>query len=332
MSGTFLVIFTVFWSGFVMTFDVVIVHNLVKQAESAHYQFVTGAVIHSEVRIHHSSKGGTSYVPVIQYRYEVAGQAFTGARLRYNSNLSSSQAAARSTVDEHPAGSTIQVFYNPENPQDSLLFTGIEGADFMMILFLTPFNAVMLGLLIWIYGWLRERLFHPAAGGLKIITDGMYTRVRLPQYGAVIWWLGTTGGLGFAAIFVVGFGTQMKPSLPVILTTIVAVYLAGLGVFLWQWLKIRSGIDDLVINEARRSLELPETFGRTERVTVNIADIASLTVEQIEHRGNKGGVSYTYAPTLRLRGNESGGCKLADWSDKLKADDFAEWLRKKLGL
>ncbi len=332
MNATFLTIFTVFWSSLVLTFDGFIIHNLFKQIESSHYQFVTGTVTHSEVRVHHGSKGGTSYVPVIQYRYEVAGQAFTGARLRYNSISFSSQAAARRMVDEHHASSTVQVFYNPENPEDSLLFTGIEGSDFMMILFLTPFNAVMLGLLIWIYGWLRERVFHPAAGGMKIITDGMYTRVRLPQYGAVIWWLGTTGGLGFAAIFVVGLSTQMRPSIAVILATIAVVYLAGVGVFLWQWMKIRSGIDDLVINEGTRSLDLPETFGRTERVTVNIADIESLTVDQIEHRSNKGGISYTYAPTLRMRGNESAGSKLADWSDKLKADDFAEWLRKKLGL
>jgi len=332
MSGAFLIIFTVFWSSLVLVFDGFMAHSLFKQVESSHYQFVTGTVIHSEVRIHHGSKGGTSYEPVIQYRYEVTGQAFTGARLRYNSVSSSSQFSAQSKVDEHPPGSSLQVFYNPENPRDSLLFPGIEGADFMLILFLTPFNAVMVGLWIWICGWLRERLFRPAAGGMKIITDGMSTRVRLPQYGAVVWWLGATGGLGFAAIFVVGFGTQMKPSLSVILTTIAVVYLAGMGVFLWQWLKIRSGIDDLIINEAGRSLDLPETFGRTERVTVNIADIESLTVEQIEHRNNKGGISYTYAPTLRLRGNESGGSKLADWSDKLKADDFAEWLRKKLGV
>jgi protein-S-isoprenylcysteine O-methyltransferase Ste14 len=332
MNAAFLTIFTVFWSGLVLTFDGFIVHELFKQAESVHYQFVTGAVTHSEVRIHHSSKGGTSYEPVIHYRYEVGGQAFTGARLRYNSVSSSSHVTASSMVDEHPADSTIQVFYDQENPQDSLLFPGIEGSDFMLILFLTPFNMVMIGLLIWFGGWLWERIFRPAAGGMKIITDGMYTRVRLPQYGAVIWWLGATGGLGFAAIFVIGLSTQMRPSIAVILTTIAVVYLAGVGVFLWQWMKIRSGIDDLVINEGTRSLDLPETFGRTERVTVNIADIESLAVEQIEHRNNKGGISYTYAPTLRLRRNGSAGSKLADWSDKLKADDFAEWLRKKLGL
>jgi hypothetical protein len=33
-----------------------------------------------------------------------------------------------------------------------------------------------------------------------------------------------------------------------------------------------------------------------------------------------------------LRGTEPGEQKLADWPDKAKADGFAEWLRKQLGL
>ena len=49
------------------------------------------------------------------------------------------------------------------------------------------------------------------------------------------------------------------------------------------------------------------------------------------HRGSKGGVSYTYAPTLRLRGIEPACQKIADWSDAMKANAFADWLRQKLG-
>ena len=158
------------------------------------------------------------------------------------------------------------------------------------------------------------------------------TRVRLPQFGAVGWGLATTGGLGFVSIFVVALSTKVQQSMPLVLLVIDVVYLGGVVVFLWQWWKLHSGVDDLVINEAGRVLELPQTFGRKEQVTANIADIESLTVEQIEHRNNKGGVSYTYAPTLRLRGTEPGKQKLADWSDKMKADDFAGWLRQQLGL
>jgi len=99
----------------------------------------------------------------------------------------------------------------------------------------------------------------------------------------------------------------------------------------WRWQKVQTGIDDLVINEAGRSLELPETFGRHERITVSLADIEDFSVEQIVHRSSKGGISYTYAPTLRLRGPQAGEQKLVDWSDKVKADDFAAWLRTQLG-
>ena len=42
-------------------------------------------------------------------------------------------------------------------------------------------------------------------------------------------------------------------------------------------------------------------------------------------------ISYTYAPTLRVRGPQAGEQKLADWSDKVKADDFAAWLRPQRG-
>ena len=190
----------------------------------------------------------------------------------------------------------------------------------------------MLGFWVAIGGRLRERLVRPVAGGVKIIADGMSTRVRLPQFGALGWGLVTAGGLGFVSMFVVGIPTKMQPSIGLALTAIALVYLAGAGVYVWQWRKINSGADDLVINPAARTLDLPQTFDRKQRVTAGFADIESLMVDKIIHTSSKGGVSYTYAPTLRLRGTEPGEQKLADWSDKERADDFAEWLRQQLGL
>ena len=85
-----------------------------------------------------------------------------------------------------------------------------------------------------------------------------------------------------------------------------------------------------MINEAEHTLELPLTQGRKQRVTINRADIQQLTVEMIVRTSSKGGISYSYQPTLVLR--QSDPQKLADWSDKVKADDFAAWLRKQLAL
>lgn len=330
MSGAFLLIFTLFWSGMVLLFDGFMAHGVYKQFESRNYASVTGTITHSEVKSHHSSKGGTSYNAVIEYKFEAGGQKFVGNKIRLGVTTSS-YANATAAVNTHPVGSTVQVFYNPADPQESLLSPGIEGLDFMFVLFLTPFNMVMFGFWLWMGGWLRERFFRPVAGGVKIIADGMTTRIRLPQISAIVWGLVATGGFGFISTFIVGFGSGMEPSIPLILLAITAVYGSGLAVYLRQRQKMNSGIDDLIINEAARTLELPLTFNRKERVTVNVANIKSLFVDKIEHRSNKGGISYTYAPTLYLPGAEPAAQKLADWSDKLKADEFAEWLRKQIG-
>ena len=329
MSGVFLTIFTLFWTGMVLVFDGFMGHGIYKQYESTHYASVTGIIQRSEVTSHRGSKGGTSYSAEVEYKYEVAGQKFFGRKIRFGMS-SSSYASASVIVGEHPIGSAATVYYNPGNPQECLLAPCVKGSDFMLLLFLTPFNMVMLGLWLGIGGWIREHFFTPPAGGVKIIADGLVARIRLPQFSAGIWGLITTGGLGFISIFIVGFSTNMDPPLLVILAVIAMVYGTGLGVFLWQRQKINSGIDDLILNENSRTLELPLTFGRTAHITANVSDIESLFVEKIIHRSSKGGISYTYAPTLRLRSPEPANQKIADWSDEMKANAFADWLRQKL--
>ncbi|HEY2329635.1 MAG TPA: DUF3592 domain-containing protein [Verrucomicrobiae bacterium] len=329
MNGAFLFVFGLVWSGMVLMFDGIIAHGAYKQYESGHYPSVTGTITHSEIKTHHSSKGGTSYSAAMEYRYEVGGQKFTGEKVRFGMAVSSS-ANATATVNAHPVGSATEVFYNPGDPQEAVLSPGVSGSDFMGGLFITPFNMVMLGFWIWIGGWLRARFFKPVAGGVKIISDGMATRIRLPQFSALAFGIIATGGLGFISIFLVGFSTKMEPAIPLILLVIAVVYGAGFAVYIWQRRKINSGIDDLIVDEASRTIELPLTFGRKQRITVNVADIKSLSVEKILHRSDKGGVSYTYAPTLDLSGAGASVQKLADWSDETKAKDFAGWLRQKL--
>jgi len=259
----------------------------------------------------------------------VGQRTFFGERLRYL-NPPNGLDAANSLVSANPVGGTLPVFYNPSDPTDSLLLPGIDGRDLMLGVFLAPFNAIMLGFWLWIGGWLRERLFRPVAGGVKIIRCGTTIRVRLPAFSAAGWGLVATGGLGFVSTFVVGFSTGMQPSIGLVTVFIGVVYLGGAGVYSWRRWKIGTGFEDLVFNESARTLELPPTCGRKQRVTANIADIEGLTVEKIMHTTSKGGVSFSYAPTISLHGARVE--KLADWRDRVKANDFADWLKKQLGL
>ena len=66
-----------------------------------------------------------------------------------------------------------------------------------------------------------------------------------------------------------------------------AIYVAGLGVFLWQRQKINSGIDDLILNESSRTIEMPLTFDRKANVHGRGnggPSIRSLSMEQNVHR------------------------------------------------
>jgi hypothetical protein len=328
VNGVFLFIFVGFWSTLVLLFDGIAGHGLWKQFESGHYPFTMGQVTHSEMTTHHGRKG-TSYGVNIQYRYEVNGHAYSGSRFRYGTT-SSDQGSALEAVSAHKVGSQTRVYFNPGNPEEALLSPDVEGSDLIQLLFLMPFNMVMAGLWTALGAWLRQAIFHPAAGGVKIITDGPRTSIRLPQYGALVLGMGATGILSFITVFIVGFATGFRPSVAVACLALLLVIGAGVAAYLWQWSKIHSGEDDLILDETSATITLPKTFGRKERVQINRGEIDQLTVETVEHRTSKG-TTYTYAPTLWLKQSQAGQ-KLADWSERKRAEAFVEWLGQKLNL
>lgn len=329
MNGVFLFIFASFWSTLVLLFDGMAGHTLWKQFESSHYPFTTGVVTHSEMTVYHGRKS-TTYGIDIEYRYEVNGHSYYGSRFRYGATCSD-QASAMQAVNAHRVGSQAQVYFNPVNPEDAVLSPDVEGADLMLLLFLMPFNMVTVGLWTALGALLRQTIFHPLAGGVKIILDGPRTNIRLPQYSALVFGMGAAGILSFISIFIVGFSTGFQPSIAVACLVLLLVISAGVAVYLWQWSKIHSGEDDLVLDETSSTITLPKTFGRKERVKVQRGSIEGLSVETIEHHNNKGGTSYTYAPILWLK-ESRGGEKLADWTDRRRAVAFADWLIQKLNL
>jgi hypothetical protein len=323
----FLILFAVCWSGLVLLMDWTIGHGYYKQLESRHFPSATGKITHSELQTHTSSKG-TSYFAIINYVYKVGGQTFMGDRLAFSEDEPA--LSPQTIIQSHPLGSAVQIYYNPRNPDESLLYPGVTKEDLTWVLFITPFNVVLFGFWTWIGGWLRLRFFKPVAGGVKIIADGMTTRVRLPRWEAIWWALVTTGGLGFLFTMVVGLSEQTYSLTTFALPITGVAYLAGIGVYVWRCLKINSGDEDLIINEVSGTLELPLTFGRKEHVKVRFDEIGALSIETVKHSGSKG-TSYNFAPTLKLRGGMPEQ-KLAEWSDSLKAVQFAEWLGKKTGI
>jgi Protein of unknown function (DUF3592) len=324
-------LFALCWSGLVLLADCSVGHQCFKQFESGKFPSVTGTITHSELQTHTARSGNIYYDVIINYVYKVDGKTFTGDRLTFSEN--GPPVPQPTIVSSHPVGSSVQVYYNPNNPDESLLYPGAVTDDWAWVPGLTPFNVVVIGFCTWIGGWLRLRVFNPVAGGVRIIADGTATRVRLPQWEAIWWGLITTGGLAFVCA-ILGLGPKIIPVIAYPLPSVCLVFLAGIGVYAWRRLKARSGDEDLVIDEASRTLELPPTFQRKGRVTVGFSDIESIWVETIVQSDRKG-TSYMYAPTLNVRDHKykhMARQTLAEWSDQLKADRFTEWLSEKTGI
>src|ERR1700744_3021855 len=122
MSLAFRIFFTLICTGIVLLLDGLIIRGLYNQFESGSYPVITGRITGSEIRSHHSSKGGTAYSPHIRYTYQVSQQLFYGDRLRYTIGFSSSSyAAAKRIMESYPTSSIQTIYYNPRNPWDSLL-------------------------------------------------------------------------------------------------------------------------------------------------------------------------------------------------------------------
>jgi hypothetical protein len=328
IGGIGLTIFTLLWTAMVGAFDVKVGWDLFRTVCALNYPETSGTVLSSEVT-RRRVRRGTSYGVAIHYRYEVDGTTREGDRYRYSGFSASGSKWAQAVVEQHPAGASVKVYYAKADPDESVLARGINGSDLFMLLFMTPFNMIMVALLSVPVGAVARRIRPPMAGGVKWWPEGRSTRVRLPRYSPCIAGLVGTGGAAVVSIFVLAFGFGAYPNLVVGISAWVLTVGVGVGVTGWQWRQQRVGKVDLVMDDIERTVELPATFGRKQRRTLPWSEITDVRVQTIQNRGGKGGTSYSYAVQLK-HGKRSE--RLAEWYDQQRAESFAAWLRERLNL
>jgi Protein of unknown function (DUF3592) len=286
-----------------------------------------GHVLSVQIVSHRGSKGGISYHPAFLYTYEVNGQNYEGRRYRYDP-CPADYVSVNQIVTAHPAGSAIEVYYNPDDPDDSVLSPLVITWDVSILFFFTPallFFVFLFLKSIWDLDWPWR--VKPVAGGVKIITEMMTTRARLPRYQPSWLALGTICISSIIAGIAIDTSHTASP-ISAALFALLLIFAGSSLVYLWQFFRITSGIQDLVIDEGARTVELPLTYKRRERQPLPFSSIKSVFVEQVAHK-TRGGVSYTYAPTLLLQDGSSQ--RLTDLSQN-RAELFVAWLGEKLGL
>lgn len=60
------------------------------------------------------------YILSVQYRYTVNGKDYTGTRINFGSDITVA-AEVNEFCDAHKEGQTVNIYYNPEKPQESVL-------------------------------------------------------------------------------------------------------------------------------------------------------------------------------------------------------------------
>lgn len=102
---------------------------------------VQGQVTHSEMTQHHDSDG-VMYGTDIAYDYTVDDQQYTSYRVALLDGTTSVRKSVQDTLKRYPAGGTVTIYYDPEDPSSAVLEPGFTGGVLLLGSFIICFPAV----------------------------------------------------------------------------------------------------------------------------------------------------------------------------------------------
>lgn len=270
----FLLVFTVVWSVFVLFMDYGLTRGLWAQGQSSAFVSGKGGVLQSSVK---SSADGESHEPLVLYAYSVNDRRYEGCCFRFTNQTRGYQWCMR-YVAAHPPGSEIAVFYDPSDPGTALLNPGLTGRDLMLLLFLMPFNVVMVGLCAICI------LMHRVARGsvrvtVRFLERGLCHVARMP---------GTTGwipaGITLTLVpFIAFLGLEVvggAPSKTDVGLTFLGVLAAGFFAYQCIAFPVRRGSRDMEINPVTQSIVLPWHRRSQPRVNFTFKQLRDVKIEQ----------------------------------------------------
>jgi len=105
--------------------------------ESANWPYVQGEVISSEMEVRkETDDDGTSvtYSAEVLFEYEVAGTVYSANRVSFGQYSSGAPGLARKILNKYPAGTVVKVYYNPDDPEISVLEPGTTFSTYLVLI------------------------------------------------------------------------------------------------------------------------------------------------------------------------------------------------------
>lgn len=103
------------------------VYQLRLVTKSKGWPTAAGQILASRVEARHSPAAtsedadSNSYFPVVQYHFQAGPYVYQGHRIGFSEQGYATPARAAKALAPYPAGQSVWVFFNPANPNDSVL-------------------------------------------------------------------------------------------------------------------------------------------------------------------------------------------------------------------
>ena len=330
----FLIFFTLFWTAMVGIFDTIFISDFVRREQAQSFPSTKGTIMRSYIKETQGSRRSAdpTYGPEIDFTFEVNGKTYSSDTYRYGDWGSSDRSLAESAVGRYVVGQQVVVYYNPNDPSDAILERDTQGMDLFSLLAITPFNLIMLGLWGFLATMLKRKISKLPAGGVLIKQYQGRTHIRLPESTPLATAGGTALGISFVSIFIVFFGFGANPSMLTIQIVWACVIIPSVIVYIKMKFDIGSGKKDLVIDDTNGILSLAQTLDRNEHVIVQLDDVTEVIMERVAIQTRKGTRFQFAAALVYTEGDKSIKSRLIEWYDEDRANQFADWLRDRLGL
>jgi len=111
--------------------------DILKTQKSRSWPTASGTILDSSMEAHHNrDEDGdikTTYGASIQYKYLVDGQEFQGNRRTFTNVRTSSVRNTEKILERYPLGSSVDVFYDPDDPSSSVLEPGVGAGTYILL-------------------------------------------------------------------------------------------------------------------------------------------------------------------------------------------------------
>ena len=120
------------------------IEDLYKAWVSRNWPRVTGYLQSKTIEV--KEHDGLSYHPKVNYKYDINGMTYYSTNIGYLGMHSLSEENAEELLGHLQVNKNLDVFYNPKDPEDAVLVTGLIRGHYMSLIFILGCSVILVEL------------------------------------------------------------------------------------------------------------------------------------------------------------------------------------------